>query len=50
VTGVQTCALPISFLFDLDDTEKDIIDELKEIFSSRELQIKYKYGTDYDFE
>jgi len=39
-----------AFLFDLDDTEKDIIDELKEIFSSRELQIKYKYGTDYDFE
>ena len=31
-----------AFLFDLDDTEKDIIDELKEIFSSRELQIKYK--------
>lgn len=39
-----------AFLFDLDDTEKDIIDELKETFSSRELQIKYKYGTDYDFE
>jgi len=39
-----------AFLFDLDDTEKDIIDKLKEIFSSRELQIKYKYGTDYDFE
>ena len=39
-----------AFLFDLDDMEKDIIDELKEIFSSRELQIKYKYGTDYDFE
>jgi hypothetical protein len=34
----------------LDNTEEDIINDLKEIFSSRELQIKYKYGTDYDFE
>ena len=39
-----------AFLFDLDDTEEDIIDELKDIFNSRKLQIKYKYGTDYDFE
>ena len=39
-----------AFLFDLDNTEEDIINDLKEIFSSRELQIKYKYGTDYDFE
>ena len=39
-----------AFLFDLDDTEEDIIDKLKDIFNSRKLQIKYKYGTDYDFE
>ena len=39
-----------AFLFDLDNTEEDIINDLKEIFSSRGLQIKYKYGTDYDFE
>lgn len=38
-----------SFLFDFDKNEKDILVELDNIFSKRNLEIKVKYGKNYDF-
>ena len=39
-----------AFLFDLDNTEKDILEQTKNIFSQRGLNVKFSYGSDYDFE
>ena len=36
-----------SFLFDFDRTEKKLFNNLKNIFSERELKIKISYGADY---
>ena len=39
-----------AFLFDLDNTEKDILEQIKNIFNQRGLNVKFSYGSDYDFE
>jgi hypothetical protein len=39
-----------AFLFDSDNTEKDILEQIKNIFSQRGLNVKFSYGSDYDFE
>ena len=36
-----------SFLFDFDRTEKKLFNDLKNIFSERELKIKISYGVNY---
>ena len=38
-----------SFLFDYDDNESHVIDNIKEVFSKYKLNIKTKTGYDYDF-
>ena len=38
-----------SFLFDLDKSERDVINEVLEIFNKYKLQIKINYGDTYDF-
>ena len=38
-----------SFLFDFDEGEEDLIDEIKQIIKKYKLQIKESYGSDYDF-
>jgi hypothetical protein len=38
-----------SFLFDYDESE-NLMDEIKEIFKNKKLQIKTGYGTSYDFQ
>ena len=38
-----------SFLFDWDDEEEEVIDNIKEVFSKYKLNIKTKTGYDYDF-
>jgi hypothetical protein len=38
-----------SFLFDLDKSERSIIEEILEIFKKYKLQIKIDYGDTYDF-
>ena len=38
-----------SFLFDFDESEEDLIDEIKQIIKKYKLQIKESYGSDYDF-
>ena len=38
-----------SFLFDYDDNESYVIDDIKEVFSKYKLNIKTKTGYDYDF-
>jgi hypothetical protein len=38
-----------SFLFDFDEGDKDLINEVKAIFSKNKLQIKEKYGSNYNF-
>jgi hypothetical protein len=38
-----------SFLFDYDESE-NLIDDIKEIFKNKRLQIKTGYGTSYDFQ
>jgi hypothetical protein len=38
-----------SFLFDWDDEEEEVIDDIKEVFSKYKLNIKTKTGYDYDF-
>lgn len=38
-----------SFLFDLDKTEKVVIEEILEIFNKQKLQTKIGYGRTYDF-
>ena len=38
-----------SFLFDFDEGEEDLIDEIKQIIKKYKLQIKESYGSNYDF-
>jgi len=38
-----------SFLFDVDKTEKEILQEILEIFNKYKLQVKFKKGTNYSF-
>ena len=38
-----------SFLFDLDDSEEDILDEIREVFKKYKLNIKEIKGYDYNF-
>ena len=38
-----------SFLFDVDNNEKEILDEIKQIFKNKNLQTKTKKGKNYDF-
>ena len=38
-----------SFLFDFDNSEKDLIDEVKQIINNNKLQIKESYGNTYNF-
>jgi len=38
-----------SFLFDLDDSEEDILDEIREVFKKYKLNIKEIEGYDYNF-
>jgi hypothetical protein len=39
-----------AFLFDIDNDEEYILDDIKEIFRAHNLEIKYKHGISYDFE
>ena len=36
-----------SFLFDVDENEKEILKEIAKIFENKQLQIKIKKGTNY---
>jgi len=38
-----------SFLFDLDESEKQVIKEILKVFKAKKLQVKYSYGNTYDF-
>ena len=38
-----------SFLFDLDESEKEVIKEILKVFKDKKLQVKYSYGDTYDF-
>jgi hypothetical protein len=38
-----------SFTFDVDKTEKPIIEEIIQIFKKYKLQTKFSYGNTYDF-
>lgn len=38
-----------SFLIDLAHEEKNVLDEIKEVFKNKKLQIKESYGSTYDF-
>jgi len=38
-----------SFLFDFDDSEREIIKEILNVFKINKLQIKHSYGETYDF-
>tara|TARA_R110001592_G_scaffold11341_1_gene56303 strand:+ start:12460 stop:13719 length:1260 start_codon:yes stop_codon:yes gene_type:complete len=38
-----------SFLFDFDKSERDLIDEVKQIINNNKLQIKESYGDTYNF-
>jgi hypothetical protein len=37
-----------SFLFDLDDNEEEIVEELLDIFNKNKFKVKIKKGTNYD--
>jgi hypothetical protein len=37
-----------SFLFDLDDNEEEIVEELLDIFNKNGFKVKIKKGTNYD--
>jgi hypothetical protein len=39
-----------SFLFDLDNNEKNIIEKVLKIFEKYNFKTKIKHGTSYDFE
>ena len=39
-----------AFLFDLDNSEEIIIEDIKNIFKEYGLKVKIKHGTSYDFE
>ena len=38
-----------SFLFDFDSSEKDLIEDIKQIINNNKLQIKTSYGSTYNF-
>ena len=38
-----------SFLLDVDENEKKVIEEILKVFKNKKLQIKYNYGNTYDF-
>tara|TARA_B100001769_G_C21851411_1_gene461484 strand:+ start:39 stop:236 length:198 start_codon:yes stop_codon:yes gene_type:complete len=38
-----------SFLFDVDEEEEEILDDIKKVFQKYELNLKIKQGYDYDF-
>jgi hypothetical protein len=38
-----------SFLFDFDSSEKDLIEDIKQIINNNKLQIKESYGSTYNF-
>jgi hypothetical protein len=38
-----------SFLFDVDKTEKDTLQQIMEIFNKYKLQVKFKKGNNYSF-
>tara|TARA_B100000767_G_C19440330_1_gene399694 strand:- start:393 stop:569 length:177 start_codon:yes stop_codon:yes gene_type:complete len=38
-----------SFLFDLDDSEEDVLNEIREVFKKYKLNIKEIEGYDYNF-
>ena len=38
-----------SFLFDLDESEKQVIKEILKVFKEYKLQVKHSYGDTYDF-
>ena len=37
-----------SFLFDWDESEKDVIEQIQQVFKEKKLQIKIKKGTNYN--
>ena len=39
-----------SFLFDLDNKEEELVEEVLKIFKKYKLQVKLNYGTNYNFE
>ena len=39
-----------AFLFDWDENEQNILEEINKIFNKHKLTVKVKYGTSYDFE
>ena len=39
-----------SFLFDLDNKEEELVEEVLKIFKKYKLQVKLNYGTSYNFE
>jgi predicted AAA+ superfamily ATPase len=39
-----------SFTFDVDKTEKKVIEEILEHFKNKKLQVKYSYGDTCNFE
>jgi len=39
-----------SFLFDWDENEPQLIEDIKKVFNKYELNIKINQGNDYDFE
>jgi predicted AAA+ superfamily ATPase len=38
-----------SFLFDVDETEKDTLKQIIDIFNKHNLKVKFKKGTTYNF-
>ena len=38
-----------SFLFDFDNSEEDLIEDIKQIINNNKLQIKESYGNTYNF-
>ena len=38
-----------SFLFDLDQSEKEVMNNILEVFKNKKLQTKFNYGSTYDF-
>ena len=37
-----------SFLFDVDESEIDVIEQIKQVFKDKKLQIKVKQGKNYN--
>ena len=37
-----------SFLFDVDESEMDVIEQIKQVFKNKKLQIKVKQGKNYN--